>query len=109
MKLKTSSIAENITESTAIELEKIQGLTLINAVISFDSETPGQTHANLKRELLNSLNNQLKTKYEMKHIDNWVSSRAETPKRVKRVLQLHLLQYLFGDDAAQILHDILIK
>ncbi|HFE37082.1 MAG TPA: hypothetical protein ENK06_01515 [Gammaproteobacteria bacterium] len=106
-KSEINAISQEISEETAIQLLKIKGLSLLNAVIIFSETIPGHTKASIKREILEDVNKQLNTKYEMKHIDNWVSGRAATPKRVKEILQLSVLQYLFADEAAQILHDVL--
>lgn len=104
---RVDAIAENFTHDTAAILIELSGKSLVNAVVDINRNVPGITHAYKKRVILDDVNQQLGTKYEMKHIDNWVAGRANTPKRIKLVLQLILLQYLFADECGQLLHDIL--
>lgn len=45
-----------------------------------------------KDHLLRQLNEKLSTKYERKHIDNWLAERANTPKRVRELLIDELIE-----------------
>ena len=50
------------------------------------------TPASRKDDLLRQINEKLSTSYKRKHIDNWLASRAATPKRVREMLIDELIE-----------------
>nr|MDA3833320.1 hypothetical protein [Spirochaetales bacterium] len=42
---------------------------------------PGMRWSDAKRELIDDLNRQLGTNYNVNHLNNWIAGRVETPKR----------------------------
>jgi len=89
-------------------IEQMRGKSLINCYLD-NHRSRSQSIANVKRIALTHVNLQLQTFYEMKHIDNWVAGRMATPKRVKEIMQLSVLQDLFDDETALTLHHVLIS
>lgn len=50
------------------------------------------TLAARKDDLLRQLNVKLNTNYQRKHLDNWLSERKDTPKRIRALLIYELIE-----------------
>lgn len=61
----------------------------LNAHRNFEAEV---SLAERKDEILRELNRGLGTGYKRQHIDNWLSGRKDTPKRVRELLIDELLE-----------------
>ncbi len=82
------------SHETAVKFDNVMNLSLIQVYL--DIIYPGFPFVSQKKFLIEDINNDLNTKYNINHINNWVSGRVHLPKTVKEIMQPVVLKYLFG-------------
>lgn len=91
-----------VSTSALNECQKMAGKSLIEMFMSISHE-PDFTITENKQDALDWANNELDTNYNINHLNNWIAGRKPTPKRVQSMMRESVIDYLFGNDVAEML------
>jgi len=91
-----------VSPDTLIECQKLAGKSLIAMFMIISNESSFSITEN-KQDRVDELNKKLGTNYTINHLNNFIAERKPLPKNMASYMRLSVMQYVFGDDIAEML------